>query len=244
MIKLERNITPVKLTPTFVLDRTLEFIANGTNVWNFDWLKEALLELSNGKCAYCECSLKEESKYMEVEHFENKAKNPRKVLEWENLLPSCKKCNGSKGSHDVITEPIINPFVDNPSNHLKFRLFRFISIDAKGNNTIDVLNLNDTERAVLKRFEVGMELEKTIDTAQERLQSFELNSNTINKNRLLGIVRNILLECQKGSIYSATCSTILQTSPIYLGVRQKMQSHEIWSIELEALHEESCKLAI
>ncbi|EON74840.1 hypothetical protein ADIS_4703 [Lunatimonas lonarensis] len=45
-----------------------------------DWLKESLLELSYGKCAYCECDLKEEAKYMEVEHFEDKANNPNKVL--------------------------------------------------------------------------------------------------------------------------------------------------------------------
>ena len=37
---------------------------------------------------------------MEVEHFEDKKNNPNKVIEWENFLPSCKRCNGSKFTQD------------------------------------------------------------------------------------------------------------------------------------------------
>lgn len=244
MIKLERTSTPVKLTPSFVATQTAEFISNGTNVWNIDWLKESLLDLSYGKCAYCECDLKEESKYMEVEHFEDKANYPNKVLEWENLIPSCKRCNGSKSTHDVIAEPIINPFVDIPSTHLKFRLYRFKSKDLKGNNTITIIDLNNTERAVKKRFEIGEELEKTIDKAFERLESFETNPTTLRKNKLISIIEDILLECQRERIYSATCSTILHSSDTYLDIRQKMQSHRIWKTELETLHNESSKLVI
>jgi hypothetical protein len=48
---------------------TAQYLATGTSVWNFDELKEALLWTSYGKCAYCECRLSEESKYVEVEHF-------------------------------------------------------------------------------------------------------------------------------------------------------------------------------
>jgi hypothetical protein len=244
MIKLERISTPVKLTPAFVATQTAEFIANETNVWNVDWLKESLLELSNGKCAYCECDLKEESKYMEVEHFEDKANNPNKVLDWDNLLPSCKRCNGSKSTHDVISEPIVNPFIDTPSTHLTLRLYRFKSKDVKGKTTIDVVDLNHTERAVKKRFEVGEQLEKTIDKAVERLELYEANPITQRRNKLLSIVEDILLECQKESIYSATCSTILHSSDLYLDIRQKMQTHGIWTNEHETLHNESAKLVI
>lgn len=244
MIKLERTSPPLKLTPVFVTTQTAEFIANETNVWNVDWLKESLLELSYGKCAYCECDLKEEAKYMEVEHFEDKANNPKKVLEWDNLLPSCKRCNGSKSTHDVISDPIVNPFIDTPSTHLTLRLYRFKSKDIKGKNTIDVVDLNHTERAVKKRFEVGEQLEKAIEKAFERLELYEANTITQRRNKLLCIVEDILLECQKESTYSATCSTILHSSDVYSEIRQKMQTLGIWSKELETLHNDSAKLVI
>jgi hypothetical protein len=232
------------LTPAFVATKTEEFIANETNVWNLDWLKESLLELSRGKCAYCECDLKEESKYMEVEHFEDKATNPNKVLDWDNLFPSCKRCNGSKSTHDVISKPIVNPFIDTPSTHLTLRLYRFKSKDVKGKTTIDVVNLNHTERAVKKRFEVGDQLEKTIEKAFERLELYEENPIIQRRNKLLNIVEDILLECQKESIYSATCSTVLHSSDNYLHIIKKMQTHGIWTIEHETLHNESAKLVI
>lgn len=244
MIKLERNITPIKLTPAFIAFQTAEFISNKTNVWNIGWLKEGLLELSFGKCAYCECNLEEESKYMEVEHFEDKDNNPNKVLVWDNLLPSCKRCNGSKSTHDVVREPIINPFIDIPSNHLKFRLYRFNPKDEKGRTTIDVVDLNNTERAVKKRFEVGEELEKTIERAHERLESFEANQITQRKNKLKNIIEDILKECQPCSIYSATCATILHSNDTYHEIRNRMLSHKIWDKEFENLHDISKDLVL
>ena len=39
---------------------------------------------------------------------------PDEVVDWDNLLPSCKRCNTTKGTHDVVTEPIINPFDIDP----------------------------------------------------------------------------------------------------------------------------------
>ncbi|GAA4440224.1 hypothetical protein GCM10023091_23540 [Ravibacter arvi] len=241
MIKIERNITPIQLTPTFVASQTAEFIANRTNVWNIDWLKESLLDLSNGKCAYCECDLKEESKYMEVEHFEDKDSNPNKVMEWDNLLPSCKRCNGSKSTHDVITDPIINPFINYPSTHLKFRLYRFKDKDTKGKSTIDVVDLNNTERAVKKRFEVGEALEKTIEKAMERLEGFEANKIIQRRNKLKNIVEDILLECQCDSIYTATCSTILHSNDTYSEIKTRMATHGLWDDHLDGLHNESVK---
>lgn len=244
MIKLLRNITPINLTPAFVTLQTAEFVENGTNVWNIDWLKESLLDLSNGKCAYCECDLKEESKYMEVEHFEDKANNPNKVMDWDNLLPSCKRCNGAKNTHNVLAEPIVNPFTDTPSTHLTLRLYRFKSKDLMGKTTIDVVDLNNTERAVKKRFEVGEELEKTIEKAQERLELFEANQIVQRRNKLRNIVEDILNECQENSNYSATCSTILHSNDLYQEIKGKMITHEIWDAHLEELHVKSRKLII
>lgn len=69
---------------------------------------------------------------MKVEHFEDKFDYPDKVMVWENLLPSCKKCNSSKNTHDVIAAPIINPFIDEPKNELYFRLYHIKGKSPKG----------------------------------------------------------------------------------------------------------------
>lgn len=239
MIKLSRTHTPVCLSPDFVKKQTDEFKKTGKNVWNFDDLKNSLLDLSFDKCAYCECDLKEESKYMEVEHFQDKDDYPDLVLQWENLLPSCKRCNGSKSIHDVVADPIINPFEINPKNHLKLRNYRFKEKDLLGKTTIDVINLNNTERAVLKRFEIGEMLQKTIESVQERLELFMQKKITQRRNKLLNTMEELLKECQPNSIYSATCATILHADENYQSIRRELMKLGLWSDLFEKLHNDS-----
>lgn len=244
MIKLERIFTPIKLSPKFIQEKTDKFKLDETNVWNISWLKIALLKLSNDKCAYCECALTEESKYMEVEHFEDKANNPDKVLEWNNLLPSCKRCNGSKSTHDVILEPIINPFIVEPKNELYFRLYKIKGKSDIGINSEEVLSLNDTERAVQKRFEVGEQLEKSIEVCDDRLKNFEANSSVRRRNKLMNILREILLECQPSAIYSATCATVLHSNEKYKVIKSKMSVNGLWNNELTELHNNSLDIVL
>lgn len=246
MIKLERIHTPIKLNPDFVTEKTTEFIANGANVWNVEWLKSSLLDLSFKKCSYCECDLTEESKYMEVEHFEDKDTNKTKVLVWDNLLPSCKRCNGHKSTHNVITEPIVNPFIDEPANHFFLKLYRLKpkENDLKAETTLSVLDLNNSERVVKVRFQLGEALQKTIDRTKEKLESFEENNSAIRRTKLVSTMAEILLECQRNKIYSATCATVLHTDYDYLQIRQKMIDLNIWNEELEQLHGSSLELIL
>jgi len=109
MIKLDRTPKPVELTAELQVTLTDEFKSTGKSVWNVDFIKKGLLVFSNDKCCYCEANINEESKYLEVEHFHHKDTYKDEVLEWENLLPSCKKCNGTKNDHDTKLEPIIDP---------------------------------------------------------------------------------------------------------------------------------------
>lgn len=239
MIKLERTYTPIILTPVFVKQKTDEFKSTGNNVWNIPELKEALVDIGHGKCAYCQCDIKEESKYMEVEHFQDKDKYPDLVLNWDNLLPSCKRCNGSKSTHDVILSPVINPFKDTPQNHLDLRLYRFKPKDAKGENTIDVVNLNHPERAVLKRFEVGEHLQQVIELVKERLANYNANPIIQRKNKLLTLFEELLKECQPDSIYSATCATILQSDNDYKDICDELKKLNFWTIEFEEMNSKS-----
>ncbi len=235
MIKLDRFPKPHFLTDEKVDELVEEFKNNGTAVWNTDHIKEPLLNSSYGKCSYCECDLTEESKYMEVEHFEDKKHNPDKVVIWENLLPSCKKCNGSKSTHDVVAEPILNPYIQDPKEHLAIRLFRMRGLTQIGIDSIDVVGLNNQERLVLKRFEIGSQIADSIEIAWERHSTYKSNGRTQSKNRLINLVEGILLESQPKAIYAATTATVVLTDTSFCELITAMKSDDIWNENLEVL---------
>jgi len=244
MIKLNRYDKPEFLSDDKVAELTQEFIDNNTTVWNKEQIKNPLLESSHQKCAYCECRLDEESKYMEVEHFEDKKNNPDKVVDWNNLLPSCKRCNGSKSTHDVISEPIVNPYVDEPKEHFKLRPYRLKKKTDKGQQSIDICDLNNSERLVRVRFDIGNKLEETIENAEEKYKLYIDNRITVRKNKFINIMKNLLRECQPTSIYSATTSTILHTNDIFNNLVQKLKDEELWDNEYEELYNLSINLVL
>lgn len=244
MIKLDRTKKPAFLTDIKVTELTNEFKKNGTAVWNVDEIKNPLLLSSNGKCAYCECSLTSDSNYMEVEHFEDKKNNPDKVVEWENLLPSCKKCNGSKSTHDVIKEPIINPFIDEPKIHLAMRAYRIKSKTTVGKTTIDVTDLNHSERHVNSRFNIGEKINALVDSACERFEKYSQNNDTRTRNRLTSTVEGLLKECQPEANYAASTATLLLTDKEFIELINAMKAKKIWNAELEESFDKAQKLIL
>lgn len=245
MIKLNKTEAPEYLNDETVERLTELFKETGKNVWNHEKIKDALLLSSSSKCAYCECKLNAESNYMEVEHFEDKESNPEKVVIWDNLLPSCKRCNGAKGTHDVLAEPIINPFVIEPKSHLGFKLYRLTDKTNVGKNTIDVLNLNHSERAVFKRFEIGEQVLSSISDAHDRYQNWLKGGKTTrSKNILIGGIEGLLLECQPCSSYSATSATVLHCELSYTELVESLKAEGLWSDELEKLHYASLELVL
>lgn len=245
MIKLYRSYTPIKLTPDFVAEKTNEYKATGASVWNIDWLKEALCGLSHDKCAYCECPVKKESNYMEVEHFEDKKHNPDKVMVWENLLPSCKHCNGHKSTHDVVKEPIVNPFIDDPRDHLYIQNYRYKYKDEKGRITREVLQLNDEERDLPGvRFEIGNELEKLIEQLEDRYKAFKNTGSVISRNKMLNVLSDMLRQCQPDSEYSGLCSTVLHSNDGYLQIKQNLINEGLWNDNYERMDKVSRALCL
>lgn len=233
MIKLQRAPTPEYLTGEKVAELTAEFKNSGKSVWNHNQIKEPLLESSHRKCAYCECSLETESNYMEVEHFEDKNSNPDKVVDWNNLLPSCKKCNGAKGTHDVIVDPIINPFKDDPKEHLALRLYRLRGITEIGTSTIQVTNLNHSDRLVYSRYKIGEKISELIETSWERWHLYQEKMDAKSRNKLQGGIEGILKECTPQASYAASTATILLTDSKFLELIDKMKAASIWTDDLE-----------
>jgi hypothetical protein len=243
MIKLNKDFHPLCLNPSKAKHLTDEFKTTKASVWNFDALKSALLETSHGKCAYCECDLTQESKYMEVEHFRDKDTHPDDVVEWINLLPSCKRCNASKGTHDVLSAPIVNPYEADPRDHFLLKHYRLRPKTSIGQESLGVLDLNNSDRAVLVRFDIGESIHKSLESAFEILTTYKDNGATRTKNRLLGVVRHLLLECQPSSEYAATASTIVHGDETYRIITDELEKLGLWNAELTELHEQSKNLA-
>ncbi|MFC3243972.1 HNH endonuclease [Gordonia humi] len=71
------------------------------------------------KCAYCE-SVIEDVAPAHVEHILPKSIFPKLVLEWSNLTLCCPTCNANKKDYYSTEVSLLNPYVDDPSNHLMF----------------------------------------------------------------------------------------------------------------------------
>lgn len=244
MIKLTRAEQPLYLTGDVVELLTEKFKNSRESVWNDDRIKVPLLVSSQGKCAYCECSVSEESKYMEVEHFRDKHSYPDLVVDWHNLLPSCKRCNGKKGGHDVGDVPIVNPYEDLPSDHLYYQDFRIKGRTEKGADTVDVIDLNNIKRAAIKRFEVGQAALESILSCQRLLSSYLVERSPRTRNRVSRHMEGILEECQPCSIYAATTATVVLNSADYILLKSEMVACGAWTDECERMDSIAHQIAL
>lgn len=244
MIKLNRKLTPLYLSPHNVDILTNEYKGSGKSVWLHKEIKWGLLELSNKKCSYCECELNEESKYMEVEHFEDKDNNPDKVVVWDNLLPSCKRCNVAKGTHDVIKEPIVNPFVLDPREHFSFHFYRLKGITQEGKSSEDVLDLNNYEKVLKKRFDIGNAIQESLIEIIDKITCYEISSSTRTKNRIISQFKGVLRECIPESSYSATAATILHLDNNYPYIIGKLKDLKLWDEECDELNNKSLECVL
>lgn len=244
MIKLTKGSPPACLDDATVIRLTQKFKDTGDSVWHIEELKEALLNSSFKKCAFCECSIVEESKYIEVEHFKYKDKYPDDVLKWENLLPACRRCNGTKLKHDVELEPIVNPFEDNPAAHFSLRNYRLKPKTDKGRESIEVLDLNNSSRVVMSRFEIGEKINEMLITAFERLQIFKANGRTQSRNRFLRQLTDILAEAQPTAAYAATTATLLHADETYIDLVEETKRLDLWKNDLQQLHVSSLAITL
>lgn len=118
-------------------------------------IKDALVRMFYGKCAYCESKLTHIA-YGAIEHFRPKARYVDRTFDWDNLLLSCDICNdaGHKGAHfplDGHGAPLlIDPTTSVPSLHLRFdwdpvaRSANVYGTDVRGREVERVFDLNGT----------------------------------------------------------------------------------------------------
>lgn len=242
MIKLHRGEKPVQLTEELEIELTEKYKTTKESVWKKQFIKDSLLELSNNKCCYCETKLGVESKYLHIEHFHPKDTYEDEVVLWENLLPSCERCNKSKGKHDTKLEPIIDPTLNTPNDSLILKNYRFIAKNELGQTTIDILNLNDTKKIVQPRFLIGEAISKKIDEMLEHLKIPEYLSTSRRRNGTYRKIYDILEEGSPTSEYSAVVATVLLEYDNYKKLKHTLKEASIWDEDLEMLESEVKRL--
>ncbi len=80
-------------------------------------VKTALLEETNGKCAYCESKIRHIA-YGDIEHVVPKSAHPERRFQWKNLTLACDICNTRKAEHQVEYDTFIDPYDVDPEDFL------------------------------------------------------------------------------------------------------------------------------
>lgn len=104
--------------------------------------------------------------------------------------------------------------------------------------------MNNSDRAVLIRFDIGESVHKSLERAFEILATYQTKNATRTKNRLVGIVRELLLECQPSSEYAATSASVVHSDKTYFTLTNEMNKLGLWNSELVDLHEKSKEVAL
>src|SRR5690606_8251727 len=134
------------------------------------------------------------------------------------------KCNGTKNNHDTKLEPIIDPSKVDPKNHLKYWRYRIKGSDDFGKLTVSVLKLNDQDRLVKKRFEIGNAIQEKLEQFNELTDDFisGVQKSTRRKNRIVNGIKDLMKEGLPCSIYSATSATVILTDTEFETLKNKL----------------------
>lgn len=245
MIKLNRGLCPNELN-TDVVDELTQLYREDKekDVWNSpkikDPLKRALTEMSNNKCAYCECILDIESKDVTIDHFSPKSSNESLVIEWTNLLPSCLRCNRKKNRNEDV---IINPCEIDPKEHLGIKnngvRLKAVNNSEIGKNTITVVGLNDIDRVMKPRMAV---VEKVIDKFEELYEDIE-NLPNIPK-RYINRCQKYMSEALRDKEYSAVVSAKLLDDCTFKLIKEVFISKNLWNNQLQEIEKELIEISL
>jgi hypothetical protein len=87
--------------------------------WRHDDIRHALLRDSRQKCMYCESRVADVG-FPNVEHVLPKSRFPEDAHRWSHLGLACVVCNVAKGDYWSSTEPVIDPYTEDPADYLVF----------------------------------------------------------------------------------------------------------------------------
>ncbi|PKG37126.1 HNH endonuclease [Psychromonas sp. Urea-02u-13] len=237
MIKLERGVEPDDLRDNqaqWTIDLLASVVQHGSykdipdaekntliSKYRLVSVKKELKRTSHDKCAYCE-SKPEETGHVAIEHFIPKSLYPKETFNWENYLPACGVCNESKHNHDVLLEPIINPYDIEPNTVLKFKNFRLVPVSENmkklADTTIEVCGLN-TIRLYKPRSALMVSFTEYEDNIRDAISIYnEADTDRKRSHRLRKIkesINSILFLTKPNEKHSKFCTELLAQSEDY-----------------------------
>lgn len=183
-------------------------------------IKSVLFQSSLQKCAFCETK-PGESGNIEVEHFAPKSIYPELAFKWENFLPACRKCNGSKDDHDTVNLPIVNPYDVNPEDIFHYNDIKIAANDAYeevGERTIRVCGLNSV-RLMRPRADILVSLHSFSQALDEAIKDYEEAETDIKKQNRKRKIREALevieVLANPSEKFSGFCKEYLQNCVPY-----------------------------
>lgn len=212
MIKLNKLDKPMALSNNAEAwrDEYLDALHNGTptNTQRFRYrhpeIKASLRAETCDKCAYCESKISHIHPG-ETDHILPASKRPELYVEWENLTYVCTECNRQKSDYYSETEPLVNPYLDDPSAHLTFFGPIVLPRDSKGYRTEKQIGLSRTrllERKQERIEQLNVLIRQWRDTPDGPTREFmkeEILEHAANEAEFAATVRTYLA-CELGWI--------------------------------------------
>lgn len=166
-------------------------------------IRGALRRETNGKCAYCE-SLIEAITYAHVEHILPKTNRPDLAFVWENLTLACPRCNVNKGTYYSEQAPLLDPYIDNIDEHLRFVGPMVLEKNqARGKLTKNRLRLNRDDLINARRM--------AIDNLNDLILAYQSVSDPSAKGVLLSQIYSM---ADPENQYSATLKAFIEGSQL------------------------------
>lgn len=168
--------------------------------------KKALRNASHGKCMYCESKVSHVD-FAHVEHIRPKAadKFPQLEFVWDNLGYSCAICNNEKSSKYDSQAPYIDPYADNPEDHLLFLGWYLFT-------------KNGSERGEITLRDIGLNRVELIERRKERIESLALAINacqrTTNASLKNAALASLIAESAEDKEYSYAVKCALKAHRI------------------------------
>ncbi|AYF22090.1 HNH endonuclease [Vibrio parahaemolyticus] len=215
MIKLNKGPKPQVLVDnaTNWTNELLGFIQRNekvpssvSNRYNHSDVKALLKQEAKNKCMYCESKVSHVS-YEHIEHIKPKAKDkyPNLTFEWQNLGLACPVCNMNKSDEYDQNLPFLDPFNDEPSEHL-YAAGPYVFGRAgqkRGQLTEKVIELNRMDL-------VEQRLER-IDAIRKLTDSYQNEHNPILKK---AIYKELVEELGEDKAYSFVLNSIVDVVEI------------------------------
>ncbi|MFA5170446.1 MAG: HNH endonuclease [Sulfuriferula sp.] len=166
--------------------------------------KKALATASSNKCMYCESDIAHID-YGDVEHIKPKAEGqyPHLAYEWSNLGLACGKCNNIKSDKYFAIAPFLDPYAENPEDHL-------IALGAI------IAQRNGSVRGEITIKEIGLNRPELLEKRSERMTTIMVALNAAHRTQV-EILKNAALaelekEAQPDKEYSLIVKSLLKAN--------------------------------